>query len=92
MENQSVLRQSNGDYKVVSSGGSRFYHVEMFGPHAVSCNCPRFLLGHTTCKHMTTAEQAEQEYQAQQGVSSQPEQPFLNVPLNGNSGFSLLKK
>ena len=87
MENQSVLRQSNGDYKVVSSGGSRFYHVEMFGPHAVSCNCPRFLLGHTTCKHMTTAEQAEQEYQAEQG-----ELLFPNTELTRPAGFSLLKK
>lgn len=84
-----TIRQSNGDYKVLSSGGGSYYNVEMFGEHAASCECGHFRLGHQVCKHMTSAEEAEKQFQAQQGEA--PEHPFLQAELTRRAGFSLLK-
>lgn len=84
-----TVRQSNGNYKVESSGGSKFYTVEMFGLYAASCECGHFRKGHQVCKHMKSAEEAEKQFQAKQGEA--PEHPFLQAELTRRAGFTLLK-
>lgn len=87
---KQTIRQSNGDYRVLSSGGGKYYSVEMFGEHAASCECAHFRLGHATCKHMTSAEEAEKQFQkTQQGEAPPP--PFLEAELTRRAGFTLLK-
>lgn len=85
---EPIIRNEDGTYDVLSSSGKYYYTVKMLGLDALSCDCKGCLLGHAICKHMRAAEEAERAYQqAQQGK----EHPFLNAPLNGNRGFSLLK-
>lgn len=92
--NKPFIRNQEGAalfYDVLASSKRYYYLVEMLGADAVSCECSHFVLGHKTCKHMTTAEEAEKQFQkTQQG--GPPPAPFLHAPLNGNQGFSLLKK
>ncbi len=82
---ESIIRQPDGTYEVLSSSGTYYYEVQMLSGQAISCQCKRFQRGHRACKHMEQAEAEEKKFQsAQQGF-------HLDAPLNGNAGFSLLK-
>ena len=96
MNKKLFIRNQEGArlfYDVLSSSGNYYYEVEMLEGNAVSCQCKNFHLGKHFCKHMRTAEEAEKAFQAEQGeiLVFPPEHPFLNAPLNGTAGFSLLR-
>lgn len=79
----AIQRNPDGSYTVLRDSGV-FYTVQTVSGKARSCNCARFSFTREVCKHMRAVEEF-----AQQGEP--PEQPFLDAPLNGNGGFSLLR-
>ncbi len=74
-------------YDVLSSKGRYYYTVEMLGGHAISCDCKSGAFN-KRCKHKDTAEKAEAEFQALQGVGRQG-QGMLNRSEE-MQGFSML--
>jgi hypothetical protein len=73
-------------YDVLASKGKFYYTVEMLGGHAISCDCKSGEFN-KHCKHRDTAEQAEAEFQALQGVS-RAGQGMLNRS-EAEQGFSM---
>lgn len=90
-------RNEDGSYDVLSSKGDHYYEVQMLGNVAISCKCDHRQKGKQRCKHMTAAEQAETEFQAQQrGFSTSEElasrDRWILASLNGDRSFNLLKR
>lgn len=96
MEKSKFQRNQEGSlvsYEVLNSSNQRYYIVEMSGLVGLSCEC----IGSSTygvhCGHKRTAEAAERDFQAEQGEQRPVPSPdfHLDAPLNGNSGFSLMR-
>lgn len=79
------------EYEVQGSHGN-WYTVPMIDGHATGCEC----IGskhRPTCKHQTTAEQAEKAYQSQlNNAVETPAEKRQTAPLHHADGFSLQGK
>jgi hypothetical protein len=75
-------------YDVLASKGTFYYTVEMLGCVALSCECTGNAEFKRHCKHMTIAEKAEQSVI----LPTAEEQEAVRGALNGDRGFSLLRK
>lgn len=79
-------------YDVLASSGTFYYTVEMLGSVAISCECTGNAEFRRHCKHMTTAEKAEQAFKQSANVPTQEPAEEIKGTLNGVKGFSLLRK
>ncbi len=98
MNREPFIRNTEGSrvlYDVLSSKKTFYYTVEMLGLIAISCDCDHYVKGHKHCKHQTTAEKAEQEFQNENQPiprSNLPEsEKRLTSSLQGTRGFSMLR-
>jgi hypothetical protein len=98
MNRELFIRNVEGSrvlYDVLSSSKTFYYTVEMLGLVAISCECDHYVKGHKHCKHQTTAEKAEQEFQQSKNQVPRAEmtdsEKRLASSLQGTRGFSLTR-
>jgi hypothetical protein len=79
-------------YDVLASSDTYYYTVEMLGPVAMSCECRGNAEFKRHCKHMGTAEKAEQAYSQSAKIPSPEQEEPEKGQLNGDRSFSMLRK
>lgn len=90
---QRYLEGSRLYYDVLCSKQTYYYTVELLGDVAISCECRGNAEFKRHCKHMTSAEKAERDFQelAKIETANWVKEKRESLRLNGSREFHLLR-
>lgn len=91
-EFQRYETEQGVEYEILNSRGTAYYTVPLINGRAAGCECEHIQYK-PRCSHQDEAEKQEKIYQnARQPQAKQESDWHVDAPLNGNRGFSLLRR